>query len=490
MSVEFTPTADGVDSMTILERSAAHLHQQIVNHLGLFFPVAAAELLRSTRICYLPYGEAIALRGRVIAIPNDIEAPAKPERPYRVKFNGTLLTVWNPISLPKESGWSCLPDARAPLWYQHESGTLVPAYNLYSNLWSLLTLRDECNSSAKDRHQRFPAEADGRTEGGLLAVPCFNEAVAAIVAACAGLHKTGRPAFDLMEFPLRVSVVLSHDCDVLVGNDLITQAVRFVRVFQPIVRLKPPRLGNLWWISRNAVRPRDFYHDNITGMVDVERMFGARSVFYMLNGMRGRFGARSGSKPLCEALREIPDEWAVGMHYNYDTLLDSDKFTKQKHELERIANRQLHTGTAHYLRFDPARSWSFLADHGIQCDESVGYPNVIGYRCGIGGIFQPFDVKAGRPISLWEIPLVAMDQVLLARNSEAPAAVVERMIIHLGRIGGAFSVLFHPGMFFNPEFPECQGSYVKILKVLNDHNCRGESSVSLLERVLDQNSRN
>ena len=56
-------------------------------------------------------------------------------------------------------------------------------------------------------------------------------------------------------------------------------------------------------------------------MVDLERMVGFTSTFYMLNGIWGRFGARSGSVAIREALK-IPEGWDVGAHYIFfDTYL-------------------------------------------------------------------------------------------------------------------------------------------------------------------------
>jgi len=469
--------------MTDFNRSSEHLWEQIVTHVALFYPARVVDLVRKMRVCFCPFGQAVGLRGPVIAIPTDLPAPEVPEKPYRVDFNGTWLTLWNPMPFPGGGDWSCEPNAQAPLWYRHESGTLLPAYNMYSNLWNLMTLDEERRSPERDRYGRFPSGASPRVGSGLLEVPAFNEAVAAVVAACLGLAETGRPALDLRDVRPMVSVVLSHDCDILLGNDVITQAVRALRIFLPVLRGRPPHLVNVWWILRNTVRPRASYHDNIAGIVDVERMAGFASTFYMLNGTWGRFGARSGSAAVREALKDIPEGWDVGMHYNFDTYLEREKFVKQKRELEAMCCRELSTGRAHYLRFDPARSWSFLADQGIQCDETLGYPDVVGYRGGIAGIFRPFDVVGGRAIDLWEVPLVTMDCALLGHHPKDPVGAIHRMIAHLRRIGGVFSVLFHPGVFFNPEFPEYFGVYRRILQLFRDQECRGETATSLMLRA-------
>ena len=467
-----------------LQSRSEYLWEQIVNHVGLFFPSQARDLMLRAEVRFLPFGEAVRTRGPVIAIPDNIPAPHVPKEPYHVPFNGTNLTLWNQIPFPDGEGWSCLPSARAPLWYRHRSGTLLPAYNMFANMLDLLTLREERESARRDKHGRFPTEASSRHAAGLLTVPVFNEGVAALVAGCAGLGEDGPPRFDLCELAPTAALVLSHDCDILLGNDVTTQSIRLLRVFLPLLRAKAPHFANLWWIIRNAVRPRDFYFDNVAGMVDVERMSGFTSTFYMLNGTGGRFGARGRPQAIAQVAGEVPDGWRFGMHYNYDTLLNSQRFVKQKKDLETILRRGVFCGRSHYLRFDPEKSWAFLAEHGISCDESVGYPDAVGYRCGIAGIFQPFDVTRGRKVDIWELPLVAMDGALLSQYSEAPVSGFRKLFSHLSCVGGALSLLFHPGAFYNPEFPRFTGIYRRILAAASEHACRSESTASLRESLL------
>lgn len=465
------------------EGRSEYLWEQIVNHIALFFPSRAKDLVVRGKVRFLPFGEAVHTREPVIGIPNDIPAPHVPREPYRVPFNGTNLTLWNRIPLPDGGGWSCLPSAGAPLWYRHRSGTLLPAYNMFANMLDLLTLREERESARRDEHGRFPAEASPRHAAGLLTVPVFNEGVAALVAGCAGLAEDGPPRFDLCELAPTVALVLSHDCDILLGNDVTTQSIRLLRVFLPLLRAKAPHFANLWWTVRNAVRPGDFYFDNVAGMVDVERMSGFTSTFYMLNGTGGRFGARSRPQAIAQVARDVPDGWQFGMHYNYDTHLDSPRFAQQKQDLETILRRDVPYGRSHYLRFDPEKSWAFLAEHGIICDESVGYPDAVGYRCGIAGIFQPFDEARGRKVDIWEVPLVAMDGVLLSQYPQAPVSGFRKLLSHLGRVGGALSLIFHPGVFHNPEFPRFTGVYRRILAAAREHNSRSESTASLREKA-------
>lgn len=457
-----------------------YLWRQILQHTERFFTREALDMLQTADIRFLSYTEAIRIREPVIAITIDINNSARPKAPYKVPFNGTELTLWNPLPPPPGDGWSNLPCTATPLWYRHEQGTLIPAWHIFANLFDLLTLREERESPRRDAHGRFTGSMSPRREDNLLEVPAFNEGVAVLVAACRGLLKENYPGFDLKGLVQPPVVVLSHDNDILRGNDVWTQAVRFLRIFQPLLKFKPPRLANFWWILRNTMYPKAYYLENLAGMVDVERMFGYTSSFYFLNGTGGRLGARSGSAIIPEAIRQIPPEWPVGIHYNYDTLLNADRFNSQLTELCRYVGRPIISGRAHYLRFDPEKSFSFLASMGIQCDESLGYSDYVGYRCGIAGPFQPYDHTSGQALPLWEVPLTMIENTLLGQYPRDPAKAFHNMLYHISRIGGAISLLIHPGLFFNPEFPETRGLYRRLLRVACQLEARGEAAVNLL----------
>ena len=442
---------------------SSYLWQQIRVHTHLFFSRQAHELLDSGLVAFLPYHQAVQTTSRAVVIPTDITSDAVPKTPYKVPFNGTHITLWGRLPRPATDGWTALPNEDTPLWYLNRSGTVMPAWNVFGNLFDLLTFREERQSPRRDRHGRFIAEFSPRMESGLLEVPAFNEAVAALVAACAGLRQGSSPLFHLNELLDPPTIILSHDCDLLRGNDVWTQMVRCLRVVQPVFHARLPRPGNLWWMARNVVTPQRYYFDNVTGMIDLEWQCGFTSAFYLLNGGKGRFGARSGSGMLPEVVRAVPGDWDIGIHYNYNTYLNRERFKAQLDSLAAIAPRSCTAGRAHYLRFDAERSLPFLESFGLRCDESAGYPDRIGYRCGVGGCFQALDTTADKPLNIWEIPLTIMDGTLVSQYPGSPISAFSRLLSHLGRVGGGLSLLVHPGLFFNPEFPEMLSLYHRLL---------------------------
>ena len=466
-----------------IERRTDYLWSQILCHLRLFFDDRVVANVDRDMVTFGPYADLIALRKRIVAIPNDIPYEITAVDAWQVPFNSTTLTVWNRLRLPNSDGWRAEPNDAAPLWYVHDSGTHIPAWNLFGNLLALLTSEEERADPARDQHGRYVGAQSPRDRHRLLLVPAFNEAVAALAAACVGLRNSGRADYNLDGMLTPPVVILSHDCDILRGNDRWTQSIRAARIFLPLFKLRLPRLANPWWIIRNYMRPHDFYFDNVFGMINLERQFGFTSTFYLLNGSAGRFGARSGSNILPELIASVPEEWPLGIHYNYDTYLNQDAFLAQQSELTTLISHQPVLGRAHYLRYDTYRSPAFLAAHGIQCDESVGFSDRVSYRCGIGGCFQLYDCASESAVNLWEIPMNIMEDTLQLQFGDSAVDQFEKMLQHLGRIGGALSLNVHPGVFFNPETPRMLGFYHALLRVCRNCGAVGMSAARLLDRI-------
>ncbi len=436
-----------------------YLRGQILAHAGRFFNPDAVQALQASSISFMPFSQAADLREPVIAVPSDVEASSQPESIWQVPFNGTKLTLWNRVPKPDSTGWSAWPDDNSPVWFRHVSGTHIPVWNLYGNLLDLLTFREESDDKQRDRHGRFMGAYSPRQSPGLLEVPAFNEAVALLIAAAMALQSGSEPADTLAGLVKPPVVVLSHDCDCLEGNDLWTQAIRGYRALRPVLSGRKPELKHLRWAKGNASSPREYYFDNVLKMVELEQKYGARSILYFLNGTGGRYGARSAPGLISELTRKIPEGWEMGLHYNYDTHLDSDKLARQKAALEELAGRQMLSGRAHYLRFDPAYSFPLYESHGIRCDESSGFVDFTGYRNGMAGCFAPWDNVNARPHDVYELPMTIMESTLLAQYGQDAGTTLRKMLRHLKAVGGALTLLFHPDKYDNPEHPDLIGAY-------------------------------
>lgn len=456
----------------------AALKHQLDAHVRRFFSAPAAAAFADLDVRFVPYEAACATTDRAVVIPTDGTAHRTDGAPWQVAFNGSELTLWHRLDEPKGDGWTAVPGPDAPLWYIHTSGTALPAWDLADVLGGLLGLREEA-STPRDKHGRALASLSPRRAAGLLEVPAFNEAAAALVAlamAPTPADATRLPAGALMPPVL----VLSHDVDVLMGDDPWGQLMRLGGAMAPLTRLRPPDPTYLRLIGENQRDPRRYYFDDISRMVEAERLHGYRSAFYFLVGKRGLYGPRYGVSAVREAMRVIPEGWVAGIHHSYYSYLADDAFARDIAELERLIGHPPVSGRAHYLRHDPTHSPEFLARFGLAVDESLGYPDAVGYRAGIAGPYEIPDVRLPDGSPMIEMPLVVMDGPLLGYDD--PLATFERLLRHLTHVGGALSLLTHPGTMDNPQRPRARGLYAAMLETAAGMGAMGVPAESFLRQ--------
>jgi len=427
------------------------------------------RLLSKARIRVVPGDSVKDARGLEIVLPADIATTSTPQAPRQVPFNGTFVTLFNPVPRPG-SEWQALPNEDTPVWWRHPTGALCPAWNMLGNVYDLLSFREDAEIAARDRHGRLPVSASARTSAAIAKVPVVNEALALLLDAIAAMERGMTPAFRLDGLIEPPALVLSHDCDLLRGDDAITQAIRAYRIVQPCLRGRAPRLRLLRLILANYRHPYRYFLDDLMKMLAVERRFGYRSIMYVLTGTGGRFGARSGLAAVRRLLERVPAGWEIGIHYNYDTFHQAARFASQKAEIEALAGGAVTAGRAHYLRFDPRESPAFVAERGIRLDESIGWSSQNAYKAGIAAPFRPLNEAAGKRLDMIELPLVFMDANV--GEGEDGFRSFKALFVHLEKIGGVMGVLFHPGTFANPERQDLEGLYLRILEFANEAHAR------------------
>ena len=93
----------------------------------------------------------------------------------------------------------------------------------------------------------------------------------------------------------------------------------------------------------------------------------------------------------------------IGLHGSYTAADDLARLAEEKRVLESLAG-PLSGHRYHYLRVDPHRNLTPLAELGFRYDTSLGFSDLPGFRAGIAHPFRPWDVVHDRPADLIEIP--------------------------------------------------------------------------------------
>ncbi|WP_419813545.1 hypothetical protein [Bacterioplanoides sp.] len=457
-----------------------YLKSILDTHIRFHFTEEAVAAYEETEIIWLDINEikdGARFKPGTILVP--ITTDQVCDNLWTERFGSTNITLWGKLPrICKE--WQACSDG-SPFWYSNGKGVFMVAWKMAVIIFDLVTLREEVLSTLRDSHGRFVGEMSPRDNKGQLDIPVFNNAAAILVDRCLRIKRS--EIYELISLVKPMNLVLSHDLDQLRGDDFFTQFSRFGRMLRPLSKMKFPDLSQLKFIISNIFFPKKVYLNDLLKMLDAEKEYGYRSILYILCGDKGRYGARTSSKHFERYLKLVPKEFPLGIHYNYNTHLDEKKFQAQKKEVEKLAGYEVKIGRAHYLRMDPDNSFRFWARQGVTLDESLGYPDRIGYRAGVAGFFFPFDQERQGSVPIVSLPLVAMDSCLGDRYGEEALEEVKKHIDHLSVVGGTFTLLFHPGSFHSEEFKSTKYLYQNILKYCNKKDARNIVPGEFLEFI-------
>ena len=142
----------------------------------------------------------------------------------------------------------------------------------------------------------------------------------------------------------------------------------------------------------------------------------------------------------------------VGLHASYTCLADERLLSEERAVLAELLGGPIAGNRHHYLRLPWHDGIRALDRLGFAYDTTLGHAERPGPRAGLSFPFRPWDVAAGRPLRILELPLVLMDATLseqryLGLSAREAWVEVERVLDHLHDVGGCASVLWHNDRF-------------------------------------------
>jgi hypothetical protein len=234
-------------------------------------------------------------------------------------------------------------------------------------------------------------------------------------------------------------------------------------------------------------------------MAAAERRHGFRSTCFVLAAHRD---PHDGASPETYAARRARlvsqiDKLGleVGLHASYTCLADEGLIAGERAVLSGLLGGPVAGNRHHYLRLPWHDGIRALDRLGFSYDTTLGHAERPGPRAGLSFPFRPWDVAAGAPLRILELPLVLMDATLaearyLGLSPEAAWPEIERILDHLHDVGGCASVLWHNDRFDRVygrgwdrvydrllEGIVARGGYAGTARELTDH-WRGERCAS------------
>jgi hypothetical protein len=285
---------------------------------------------------------------------------------------------------------------------------------------------------------------------------------------------------------VKASYNLSHDVDVpfiflsggvkklawTCGGDILKRK-SILRPFKTIFACLAVKKGNL---HADPMYTFDY-------IMDLSERYDKQSTFYFICGNSG--GAIDGdydvrSKPITDLIKHIINRGhKIGLHPSFGSCNDFEILSKEYNVLKKLLISLGYPGKAfgsrqHLLRFKLWKTAEMLNELGVCYDQSIGYPDSIGYRCGTSVPFKFFDLRRDVETGLWLRPLILMDVTLFNKkymglNSlRSVNSEIELLKHQTEKHGGELSILWHNNQLDNPFKKSCYENAIKLLHSLGN----------------------
>lgn len=163
----------------------------------------------------------------------------------------------------------------------------------------------------------------------------------------------------------------------------------------------------------------------------------------------------------------------TALHGGWSTYRDGTRLAAQRRRLAGLAGGVGPSTRQHWLRFLVDETWTAQEQAGFTVDSSLGFNDRPGFRAGTSLPFHPLDAE-GRARRVLELPLVLMDSQLFDEQgleTRAAARLAQEAVEQVRRVGGLFTLNWHPHTLCREDFPGRRALFEELLGVLARRDC-------------------
>ncbi len=148
--------------------------------------------------------------------------------------------------------------------------------------------------------------------------------------------------------------------------------------------------------------------------------------------------------------------YRIGIHPSFDCWKDNELLKIEKEKLEAQINQPIVISRQHYLHFDFKKTPDLLIQNNIKEDSSIGYRDLIGFRCGTGFGYHLYNFKEEAPFDFLEVPLIFMDSSLFRETNHDLEKVKERWnsFLDKNKFHTKITFNFHNSRFYDAQIHE------------------------------------
>jgi len=109
--------------------------------------------------------------------------------------------------------------------------------------------------------------------------------------------------------------------------------------------------------------------------------------------------------------------YQFGIHPSYSAYNQEKLYSKEKKALEEVLGEKIVLARQHYLRFQFPETADIIDNQGIMEDSTLGYRDMIGFRCGTGFGYRLYNFSKEEAYNFVETPLIIMEWSLINQNN-------------------------------------------------------------------------
>lgn len=293
-----------------------------------------------------------------------------------------------------------------PAFFQSGRDSDEIPFDLFSEVFYLISRYEEYLPFAPDQHGRFPSEKSLAVKQGFLDIPVVDlltfELKKIIQQRWPGLYFSDRsyrfsPTFD-------IDMAFAH-----LGKGILRTVSGTVKM--ALTGKWDDLRDRLNTLLRNSSDP----YDNMEYQVKVIQRAGLEARYFILLGDYGRFDKNISyrNERFRETVQKLAESALVGIHPSYASFRNGQIVSREIKRLEEITGIPVTLSRNHFLRISIPATPRILIENKILEDHSIGYSDALGFRAGTCTPFLFYDLKADQVTNLRHYPFYFMDSAYI-----------------------------------------------------------------------------
>ncbi len=318
-------------------------------------------------------------------------------------------------------------------------------FDVFSAVFFIISRYEEYLSTAKDKHNRYPATQSVLYKYALLDIPVINLWAEYLLKKLNSFYHTNlvnQSAFKcLFTFDIDIAYAYKNKAFIRnvfsLANKVTSLKFKSVRQHIRVLQNKQSDPFDTYDYFLNQLK-----NNNIDAVI-----------FILLgNHSAQNINLSYKNKAFRNLIKQLAAHHTIGIHPSYKSSDNNKILNTEINRLRKIINQEIIISRQHYLKFNLPYTYQHLIQAGIQEDYSMAYANITGFRAGTCSVFNWYDLSRETETNLRIFPTSLMDGTLneyLHLNIHEAMMVSEKIITCIKKYKGSFIPLWHNNTLSN-----------------------------------------